>query len=111
MSPSSDPSPQQRPPSVDRLARSLADTGLPHPLLVDAARTAVIEATAAGDPASAGSRARVLAEDTARALLTDVVNASGVLLHTNLGRAPWSPPMGDDRRYTCLLYTSDAADE
>ena len=104
MSPSSDPSPQQRPPSVDRLARSLADTGLPHPLLVDAARTAVIEATAAGDPASAGSRARVLAEDTARALLTDVVNASGVLLHTNLGRAPWSPPVGDDRRYTTLEF-------
>ena len=104
MSRSSDPSPQQRPPSVDRLARSLADTGLPHPLLVDAARTAVVEATAAGDPASAGSRARVLAEDTARALLTDVVNASGVLLHTNLGRAPWSPPVGDDRRYTTLEF-------
>ncbi|MED5393074.1 MAG: L-seryl-tRNA(Sec) selenium transferase [Actinomycetota bacterium] len=104
MSPSSDPPPQQRPPSVDRLARSLVDTGLPHPLLVDAARTAVAEATAAGDPASAGPRARMLAEDTARALLTDVVNASGVLLHTNLGRAPWSPPTGDDRRYTTLEF-------
>ena len=38
-----------RPPSVDGLARSLADTGLPHPLLVDVARAAI----AAGDPASA----------------------------------------------------------
>ncbi len=104
MSPSSDPPPQQRPPSVDRLARSLVDTGLPHPLLVDAARTAVAEATAAGDSASAGPRARMLAEDTARALLTDVINASGVLLHTNLGRAPWSPPMGDGRRYTTLEF-------
>ena len=46
----------------------------------------------------------MLAENTARALLTDVVNASGVLLHTNLGRAPWSPLMSDDRRYTTLEF-------
>ncbi len=72
--------PSERPPSVDRLARSIADTGLPHPLLVDAAR----EAIAAGDPGSARSRA----EATERALLQPVVNATGVMLHTNLGRAP-----------------------
>jgi len=65
---------------VDRLARSLADTGLPHPLLVDAARSAI----AAGDP----DGARDEAERLARALLQPVINATGVLLHTNLGRAP-----------------------
>ncbi|HEX9970001.1 MAG TPA: L-seryl-tRNA(Sec) selenium transferase, partial [Acidimicrobiales bacterium] len=69
-----------RPPSVDTLARELADIGLPHPLLVDAAR----EAVAAGDPASAAARA----EAVRAALLGPVVNATGVLLHTNLGRAP-----------------------
>jgi L-seryl-tRNA(Ser) seleniumtransferase len=69
-----------RPPSVDALARSLTDVDLPQPLLVDAARAAI----AAGDPASARARA----EATARALLRPVVNATGVLLHTNLGRAP-----------------------
>jgi L-seryl-tRNA(Ser) seleniumtransferase len=68
------------PPSVDTLARSLVDVGLPAPLLVDAAR----EAVAAGDPASARSRAEAIR----RALLGRVVNATGVLLHTNLGRAP-----------------------
>ncbi len=72
-----------RPPSVDSLARSLADTGLPHPLLVDAARQAI----AAGDPGSA----RAVAESVALALLRPVVNATGVLLHTNLGRAPLGP--------------------
>src|SRR4051812_31575488 len=69
-----------RPPSVDALARSLTDIDLPHPLLVDAARAAI----AAGDPDSARTRA----EATALALLRPVVNATGVLLHTNLGRAP-----------------------
>lgn len=69
-----------RPPSVDRLARSLADTGLPHPLLVSAARTAI----AAGDPEAA----RAEAERLRRTLLQPVINATGVLLHTNLGRAP-----------------------
>jgi len=69
-----------RPPSVDAIARELADIGLPHPLLVDAAR----EAIAAGDPASARRRA----DAVAGALLRPVVNATGVLLHTNLGRAP-----------------------
>src|SRR4051812_43004088 len=68
-----------RPPSVDALARSL-DVDLPAPLLVDAARAAI----AAGDPESARSQAEAIA----RALLQPVINATGVLLHTNLGRAP-----------------------
>ena len=69
-----------RPPSVDALARSLHDSGLPHPICVDIARAAIT----AGDPASAPRRAR----EYTRSLLTPVVNATGVLLHTNLGRAP-----------------------
>ena len=70
----------QRPPSVDTLARSLKSSGLPHPICVDLAR----EAIEAGDVDSAPARA----EAFRRTLLTDVVNATGVLLHTNLGRAP-----------------------
>ena len=83
-----DVSPKDRPPSVDRLARSLAGTGLPHPLLVDAARAAI----AAGDPGSAGARA----ERIRRRLLAPVINGTGVLLHTNLGRAPMAWSQGAD---------------
>lgn len=69
---------------MDALARSLADTGLPHPLLVDAARAAIAD----GDPEGVEERARRHAHAAARAMLQPVVNATGVLLHTNLGRAP-----------------------
>ena len=69
---------------MDALARSLADTGLPHPLLVDAARKAIAE----GSPDDVDERARHHAHGASRALLQPVVNATGVLLHTNLGRAP-----------------------
>ena len=72
--------PLDRPPSVDAIARSLAGTGLPHPICVDLARAAI----ANGDASSAGA----LADSFRRTLLTPVVNATGVLLHTNLGRAP-----------------------
>jgi len=85
-----------RPPSVDALARSISDVGLPHPLLVEAAR----EAIAAGDPDSAAARAEAIRG----ALLRPVINATGVLLHTNLGRAPLAPPGGGDEptRYSNL---------
>ncbi len=67
-----------RPPSVDALARS--GVGLPHPILVELARSAI------ADGATDTYAERV--EAYRRTLLTPVVNATGVLLHTNLGRAP-----------------------
>lgn len=71
----------QRPPSIDALARELAlRYDLPHAVLVDCARIAI----ARGDAKEASQ----LADEFRRQLLTDVVNATGVLLHTNLGRAP-----------------------
>jgi len=70
-----------RPPSVDALARELANRHtLPHAILVDCARRAIAN--------SNPQEAERLATDFARSLFRDVVNATGVLLHTNLGRAP-----------------------
>ena len=71
---------ESRPPSVDTLARSLASTGLPHPLLVDVARRAI----ANGDHHQAERMALTLRAS----LLRPVVNATGVIAHTNLGRSP-----------------------
>ena len=87
-----------RPPSVDALARTLAATHhLPHALLVDCARRAIAE-----QPDGAVGFASELAAELARSLLTDVVNATGVLLHTNLGRAPL--PMSTSGRPSSLEF-------
>jgi L-seryl-tRNA(Ser) seleniumtransferase len=91
-----------RPPSVDRVAGELTDTGLPHPLLVDAARAGVATASATNDPASAIAHARKAATVAARRLLVPIINATGVLLHTNLGRAPFS--VDRDTGYTNLEF-------
>lgn len=72
-----------RPPSIDALARWLAPSSrLPHGLLVDCARRAVVTG---GDIETI---ARDMVDELESLLQTDVVNATGVLLHTNLGRAP-----------------------
>ncbi len=95
----------QRPPSVDALARSLAQTGLPHPILVEIARAAIrdvqseqsdsTDSTDRRGPTGLGDRIAARAAETARGfertLLTPVINGTGVLLHTNLGRAPVAP--------------------
>jgi L-seryl-tRNA(Ser) seleniumtransferase len=74
-------------PSVDELARGNDD-----PLAVDAARTVIARAReeirAGSDPGDLGRR---LADELAAARaphLRRVVNATGVIAHTNLGRAP-----------------------
>ena len=59
---------------------SICDVDLPQPLLVAAAR----EAIAKNDPDAAHS----IALEIKKSLLGPAINATGVLLHTNLGRAP-----------------------
>ena len=73
-----------RPPSVDALARVMAESGLPHAVCVELAREAIAEGPAGFERSAAITRANVFAHS----LLGPVINATGVLLHTNLGRAP-----------------------
>jgi L-seryl-tRNA(Ser) seleniumtransferase len=77
-------------PSVQQLASAL---DAPHPLAVAAARAAIDAARAAlleGEEQDvdflADARARLTARE--RASLRGVINATGVIVHTNLGRAP-----------------------
>jgi len=71
-------------------------------LLVGVARSAIAGAKASGEPYSALDRARVEVAAIRRRLLQPVINATGVLLHTNLGRAPVS--VVRDAGYTNLEF-------
>jgi L-seryl-tRNA(Ser) seleniumtransferase len=74
-------------PSVDELAREKGD-----PLAVDAARVVLARAReeirAGADPGDLGARLRDELESARTARLRRTLNATGVVVHTNLGRAP-----------------------
>jgi L-seryl-tRNA(Ser) seleniumtransferase len=72
---------------VDELARTADD-----PLAVDAARTVIAQARdelrAGADPGDLAARVRDELTAARRPALRRVLNATGVIVHTNLGRAP-----------------------
>src|SRR3954469_25096770 len=77
-------------PSVDELARATDD-----PLAVEAARAVLEKAReeirAGGEPRDLPARVREELSIARRPGLRRVLNATGVIVHTNLGRAPLAP--------------------
>jgi L-seryl-tRNA(Ser) seleniumtransferase len=78
-------------PSVDELARAVDD-----PLAVDAARTVLArareEVSAGFEPGDLAGRVAAELAARRRPGLRRVLNATGVIIHTNLGRAPLAEP-------------------
>ena len=100
----------RRLPSVDALAGRLMaeqEDGLPAPLAVEVARRSIEAARTAalaGREADPVAAARREAASLARGRLRPVINATGVILHTNLGRAPLHPEAAAEARRAALGY-------
>jgi L-seryl-tRNA(Ser) seleniumtransferase len=85
---------RRRLPSVDAVVRAAGDAALPRDRFVRAVRDVLAEARATGatlDESAAADAARRRLGDRDRRTLRRVINATGVVLQTNLGRAPLAP--------------------
>ncbi len=108
-------------PSVDELLRQPRMAKLagriPRELLVEVAREVLssIRAEITGEkgvsviPIIPSDLEDVIAREVERILsrtLQPVINATGVVLHTNLGRAPLAPSILDELRHTAIHYSN-----
>jgi L-seryl-tRNA(Ser) seleniumtransferase len=101
---SSKPAIRPRPPSVEAVLKRLRPSvdGLDPDALAALVRETIDEERsnlAAGmdprDTAALADAARARLEDLADTGLTPAINATGVIVHTNLGRASWPSPVAD----------------
>jgi L-seryl-tRNA(Ser) seleniumtransferase len=92
-------------PSVDELARDVDD-----PLAVDAARSVLSRAReeirAGADPGDLGARLEQELGAARAFRFRRVLNATGVLIHTNLGRAPLAEAAIERLRQTAAGYSN-----
>lgn len=93
-----------RPPSVDDLAGSLDDGILPRALLVEIARAAIDRSRRTDETAEAIARDEIAR--VARSRPGRVINATGVLLHTNLGRAVAADASAEAARMAATAYSA-----
>jgi L-seryl-tRNA(Ser) seleniumtransferase len=99
----------RRIPSVDALATSLSDSGLSHPERIALAREVIDIARGRiglGEQIDIVALANSLVDLSRLRRIGKVVNATGVLLHTNLGRAPISASAAEAARIAVSGYAN-----
>jgi L-seryl-tRNA(Ser) seleniumtransferase len=82
-------------PSVDKVLRDLGGTDVPRPAVVTLVRRVLnaIRARGVSDPAVVMELVRAAVDTLRRARIETVINGTGVIVHTNLGRSPLGAPV------------------
>jgi L-seryl-tRNA(Ser) seleniumtransferase len=78
-------------PSVDAVLLALGDTGVPRPIVLDTVRrelTLLRNGKTIPDRDAVLARIRASIVDIGRSRIQPIVNGTGILVHTNFGRAP-----------------------
>jgi len=83
-------------PAVEKVLQALGQTNLPRPSMVAVVRrelAALRKGRTVGDFDAVVERTRAMLDSLRRSRIQPVINGSGILIHTNLGRAPLGPPV------------------
>lgn len=81
-------------PSVDKVLQTLGDTGLPRPIVLDVVRRelqVLRTQKTIPDLDAVVARIRAVVLDVRASRIQPVINGTGILVHTNFGRAPLGP--------------------
>jgi L-seryl-tRNA(Ser) seleniumtransferase len=86
-------------PSVEKILQNLGETGMPRPLVVEMVRAYLAELRKSGSVQNVGrtpleavvGEVRQRVEELRLSRIQPVINGTGILVHTNLGRAPLGP--------------------
>ncbi|HVR34738.1 MAG TPA: L-seryl-tRNA(Sec) selenium transferase [Methylomirabilota bacterium] len=94
-------------PSVEKVLQALAETGLPRALVVDTVRGELAGYRSKRKIPSFDetvTRVRSALESLRASRIRPVLNGTGILIHTNLGRAPLAEPAADAVRAVAAGY-------
>ena len=102
-------------PSVDRVVEALRETQISRPLVVEVVRRQLGKMRVDGALAPAPGRdifsdaislVRDALEDLRRSRIQPLINATGIIVHTNFGRSPLAPEAVAAMSETALHYTN-----
>src|ERR1043166_169056 len=101
--------PRRKIPAVNAILDSIGETSLPRSLVVDVIRSELKRERNRGKisaPAVIVQRIRDCLDSLCRSRLQTVINATGIIVHTNLGRAPLASEAAEKIGQTAAAYSN-----
>ena len=96
-------------PAVNKVLDSLGQVDLPRPLVVDVVRRELAELRQVPEIPEFGAivdRVRIAVQKLQTSRVQPVINGTGIVVHTNLGRAPLSQGVGEVLRHVASAYNN-----